>query len=154
MIMSISDIIEKFILNSIGEDEYISISRNQLAEYFNCVPSQINYVLTTRFTLDKGFVVESKRGGGGYINIVRVDEDKIKYLNSLISGYELRDLSIIRAKQILERLAKEKLITKRESDIINSGLSDKALLVPDSIKKQVRANILRNILNEILKSIE
>ena len=151
--MSISDIIEQFILKSIGDDDYLSISRNQLADYFNCVPSQINYVLTTRFTIDKGFLIESKRGGGGYINIVRVPEDKIKYITSLVNEENFYELSQNRAKQILERLSEEDILTKRESDIIFSGISDRALLVPDTIKKQVRANILKSILNEILKNI-
>lgn len=150
--MSISDIIEQFILDSIGKDEVLSISRNQLAEYFNCVPSQINYVLTTRFTLDKGYIIESKRGGGGCINIQKVSEDKIIYITSLLgSGFD--NISAGRTKQILQRLSMEEIITQRECDIINAALSDKALMVPDSIKPQVRANILRNVLTEILKNL-
>lgn len=152
--MSISDIIEQFILESIGEDEFISISRNQLADYFNCVPSQINYVLATRFTLDKGFIVESKRGGGGYIIISRLPEDdNIKYLTSLINSDTLRHLTQFQAEQILDRLLAGKLINERERKILSSALADKALLVPDSIKQGVRANILRNIMVEILKNM-
>jgi len=152
--MSISDIIEQFILDSIGDDEFISISRNQLADYFKCVPSQINYVLATRFTLDRGFIVESKRGGGGYIIISRLPEDdNIKYITSLINSGSLQQLSQIQADQILDRLQAGKLINAREKSILSSALSDKALLVPDSIKPSVRANILKNILIEILKNI-
>ena len=62
---NISDIIENYILDKMGRNGSIELSRNVLAEYFNCVPSQINYVLATRFTLDRGFSKESKRGGGG-----------------------------------------------------------------------------------------
>lgn len=152
--MSISDIIEQFILDSIGDDEFISISRNQLADFFKCVPSQINYVLATRFTLDRGFIVESKRGGGGYIIISRLPEDdNIKYITSLINSVSLQQLSQIQADQILDRLQAGKLINAREKSILSSALSDKALLVPDSIKPSVRANILKNILIEILKNI-
>ncbi len=152
--MSISDIIEQFILDSIGDDEFISISRNQLADFFKCVPSQINYVLATRFTLDRGFIVESKRGGGGYIIISRLPEDdNIKYITSLINSGSLQQLSQIQADQILDRLQAGKLINAREKSILSSALSDKALLVPDSIKPSVRANILKNILIEILKNI-
>ena len=152
--MSISDIIEQFILDSIGDDEFISISRNQLADFFKCVPSQINYVLATRFTLDRGFIVESKRGGGGYIIISRPPEDdNIKDITSLINSVSLQQLSQIQADQILDRLQAGKLINAREKSILSSALSDKALLVPDSIKPSVRANILKNILIEILKNI-
>ncbi len=152
--MSISDIIEQFILDSIGDDEFISISRNQLADFFKCVPSQINYVLATRFTLDRGFIVESKRGGGGYIIISRLPEDdNINYITSLINSSSLQQLSQIQADQILDRLQAGKLINAREKSILSSALSDKALLVPDSIKPSVRANILKNILIEILKNI-
>ena len=66
---SISDIIEKFILDNLGESDEIDISRNELANFFSCAPSQINYVLETRFTVDRGFVKESKRGGGGFVII-------------------------------------------------------------------------------------
>ncbi|NLK17946.1 MAG: CtsR family transcriptional regulator [Clostridiales bacterium] len=152
--MSISDIIEQFILDSIGDDEFISISRNQLADFFKCVPSQINYVLATRFTIDKGFIVESKRGGGGYIIISRLpDEDNIKYITSLVNNGFLQQLSQIQADQILDRLLASNLINARERKILSSAFSDKALLVPDSIKPSVRANILKNILVEILKNI-
>lgn len=152
--MSISDIIEQFILSSIGDDEFISISRNQLADYFNCVPSQINYVLSTRFTLDKGFIVESKRGGGGYIVISRLPEDdNIKYLSSLINSDSIKQMTQFQAEQILDRLQSGKLIGARERKILSSVLSDKALLVPGSIKTSVRANILKNILVELLKNM-
>lgn len=67
----LSDVIEKFIKDMIrnSEDSQLQIVRNELANYFNCSPSQINYVLTTRFTIDKGYFIENKRGGGGCIII-------------------------------------------------------------------------------------
>ena len=61
---NISDIIERFLLDSLEKSDRISISRNELADYFDCAPSQINYVLSTRFTLDRGYIIESRRGGG------------------------------------------------------------------------------------------
>ena len=62
---NLSDIIEEFILNTIGSDDTLNLSRNELANFFNVSPSQINYVLSTRFTIDRGYLTESKRGGGG-----------------------------------------------------------------------------------------
>ncbi len=70
---NISDIIEQFILKSLGEDDSVDISRNELANFFSCAPSQINYVLETRFTVDRGFVKESRRGGGGFIKISKIN---------------------------------------------------------------------------------
>ena len=67
-----SEQIEKFIIATLGDNDSIDITRNSLAEYFSCVPSQINYVLETRFTVDRGYVVESKRGGGGFVKISKI----------------------------------------------------------------------------------
>ena len=71
---NISDLIESFLIDLFGDESSIYISRNELAQYFNCAPSQINYVLSTRFTLDKGFAIESRRGGGGYVTLVRLSD--------------------------------------------------------------------------------
>ena len=71
--MRMSDIIEKFIKELFNEKDSIEIQRNELAEYFNCVPSQINYVISTRFSPERGYYVESRRGGGGNIKIKRID---------------------------------------------------------------------------------
>lgn len=150
--MSISDIIEQFILDSIGDEEILSISRNGLAEYFNCVPSQINYVLSTRFTIDKGFIIESKRGGGGCINIVRINKDKNKYISTLITD-DFNDISEQRAKHILQKLVSDNIITQREGDLIYSSISDKTLIISHNIKNQVRANMFKSILRCILKDL-
>ena len=79
--MTISDIIEKFLIDMIGTtDGSIEIQRNELANHFNCVPSQINYVITTRFNTERGYEVESRRGGGGYIKIRKVMINKSSYI--------------------------------------------------------------------------
>ncbi len=70
--MRVSDLIEEFIKDLFDENEYIEIQRNDLAQQFNCVPSQINYVISTRFKPSQGYYVESKRGGGGCIKIKRL----------------------------------------------------------------------------------
>jgi transcriptional regulator CtsR len=111
-------------------------------------------VLSTRFTLDKGFIVESKRGGGGYINIIRVYGDNKNYIRALLDQEDLNDISVLRAKQILQKLCFEGIITDRESEIIFSSISDKSLIVPENIKNRVRANILRNVLTCILKDVK
>ena len=82
----ISDIIAQFINDMIEEEEdkEVIIQRNELADKFNCAPSQINYVLMTRFTIDRGYYIDSKKGGGGYVQITKISSDKKKYIKSLI----------------------------------------------------------------------
>ena len=77
---SISDVIEQFILQALADDDLLQLSRNDLATFFSCAPSQINYVLSTRFTPEKGFMIESKRGGGGCINLIRLNDEKANVL--------------------------------------------------------------------------
>ena len=87
--MSSSDMIEDCIKQLFTEeDEYIEIQRNDLAEQFNCVPSQINYVISTRFKPSQGYYVESKRGGGGCIRIKKVNITKSNYLMHIITSIE------------------------------------------------------------------
>lgn len=147
---NISDIIEQFILKSLGDDESVDISRNELANFFSCAPSQINYVLETRFTLDKGFVKESKRGGGGYIKISKINVEDDNYMNNLILESVGDELSYKRLTQILFKLRNEKIISKRESEIISSSLSEQSLSMPFNIKDSIRAKAFKNILSCLL----
>jgi len=122
---NISDIIEQFILKTLGDDDSVDISRNELANFFSCAPSQINYVLGTRFTLDRGFVKESRRGGGGYIKITRIKVDDDNYMNNLILESVGEELSAKRLGQILLKLKDESIIRsmrliKNCTEIINT----------------------------------
>ena len=83
---TISDVIENFILSTLGTNNDLNLSRNELAGYFNCAPSQINYVLTTRFNLNRGFIIQSQRGGGGYIRIVRIKDFDDNYIHKVIDS--------------------------------------------------------------------
>ena len=148
---NISDIIEQFILKSLGDDGVVEISRNDLASFFSCVPSQINYVLETRFTMDRGFIKESRRGGGGYIRISKVPINEDTYVNSLIMESIGDELTEKRANQILDKLEDEQILSKRERLIVSAGLSDVALQKPFSFKDKLRANIFKNILMYILR---
>ena len=151
---NISDIIEEFILKSLGEDSFVDISRNELANFFSCANSQINYVLDTRFTMDKGFIKESHRGGGGYIRISKVPINEESYVNSLIFESIGEELTYKRLCQILDRLTNENILKSREKLIISACLSDKALAMPFSFKDRLRANQFKNILMYILKDKE
>ena len=149
--MTISDIIEQFILNCIGSENEINISRNQLAEHFNCVPSQINYVLSTRFGIENGFITESRRGGGGSITIIKIQQKSDGYIMELLKSGDMLGISFMRCGQIISRLLNDGVITERESRIMMSAVSDKALMVDDKIKDGVRARIFKNMLSQLVK---
>lgn len=151
---NISDIIEQFILKAIGDDMSVDISRNELANFFSCAPSQINYVLETRFTVDRGFIKESRRGGGGYIKISKINIEDDKYINNLILESVGDELSYKRLIQILYKLTDEKVISKREASIISASLSDDSLAMPFTIKDSLRAKAFKNVLTTLLMSKE
>ena len=150
MSKTISDVIEEFIMNSLDDGQFIELSRNDLAKFFSCVPSQINYVLNTRFTVNRGFVVESQRGGGGYIKVLRVQDNNNNFLNNVLNRC-MQPLSIIEANQIINQMHERKLITAREANIIKGAISPKALNNPINMDNVLRANILKQVIIELIK---
>ena len=151
---NISDIIEEFILKTLGDDKFIDISRNELASFFRCANSQINYVLDTRFTMDRGFIKESHRGGGGFIRISKVSMADDGYVSNLILESIGDELTEKRLNQILDRLKREEVITPRELEIISCGFSDLSLSMPFTFKDKIRASGFKNVLMCILKDKE
>lgn len=151
---NISDVIEQFLLHLLDDGDTVSISRNELANYFSCAPSQINYVLTTRFTPARGYVVESRRGGGGFINLVRLGEDRDEILDELRNLPISEGLSFAKAAQILERLAEEEIVTPKEARLLASVMSDKALVAPAVAKDGLRAGMMRSVATVLLKEKE
>jgi transcriptional regulator CtsR len=147
----ISDIIEEFILEQLQDTEFINLSRNELANFFNCAPSQINYVLSTRFTEPKGFIIESHRGGGGYIKLTRVNLDKNDYIRNLISCTLALDIDYPTSLQILNNLIEMNIIDECCAEILSFAISPKSLSMPLKIENKQRANILKNVLVNILK---
>lgn len=150
MSKTISDVIEEFIMASMDEDSFIELSRNDLAKFFACVPSQINYVLNTRFTVNRGFVVESQRGGGGYIKVLRVQDNNSNFLKNALNICS-EPLTIVQGNQLLEQLEHRKLITKREMHLIKSAISVKSLNNPINIADRIRSNILEQVIIETMK---
>ncbi len=147
--MKISDIIENFIVETMGDDNSVELSRNELAEYFSCAPSQINYVLSTRFTLEKGYVIDSRRGGGGYIKIQKVNSDNV--LQDIIVNAIGKELSLQRAHHITDRLLNEKVINDREAEIIKCMVADHTMMVPKNILDAIRASTMKQIVGILLK---
>ena len=147
---TISDIIEEFIMSSLDDDQFIELSRNDLAKFFSCVPSQINYVLNTRFTVNRGFVVESQRGGGGYIKVVRVQDNNSNFLKNALEICS-QPISVLQANQLLEHMKTRNLITTREMELIKSAISPKSLNNPINIDNKLRANIMQQVIIETMK---
>lgn len=149
--MSASDIIEKFLLDTLGDELSVNFNRNELASYFSVAPSQINYVLATRFTPERGYIIESRRGGGGSITLIRVSESADDVLMSYIDKTLADGIDFTRACQIIERLTEEKIFTKSEAQLITSAITDKALLAPTVAKNKLRGSILKSVLLETIK---
>lgn len=148
---NISDVIEAFLLDTIGSSPSVIISRNELANYFACAPSQINYVLSTRFTPDRGFIIESRRGGGGSITLVRIKNSPESLLREILQLPPNTGLTAQRAAQIVDRMRSEGLVTANEARLITAALGDKALVAPAVAKDGLRVGILKGIAAELLK---
>lgn len=149
---SISDVIEQFILSAMADDDLLQLSRNDLATFFSCAPSQINYVLSTRFTPEKGFIIESKRGGGGCINLIRLNEEKSDVLKSIYDYLcEEGVLEYNKFLHILQRLEADGILSKEECNILKIAMSDKALANPINITQRLRAQMFKEIILNISK---
>lgn len=150
----LSDAIEHFIKELMEEDKQIEVKRNELAQHFGCAPSQINYVLATRFSVDHGYIIESRRGGGGYVRIVRMTQDaNDNMLETLLKrvGTSIDEES---ANAIIACLHERKLITRREALLMRSAVAKNALQLPVSAKDVLRASVLRNLLAQVFRNLE
>ena len=143
--MRISDVIEDFIKDMLEDDDLAIIQRNDLAEHFNCVPSQINYVISTRFTPMQGYYVESSRGGGGCIKIRKVNITHSDYImhiiNSIGNSITAKELEIF-VKNFLDY----NIINEKEAKLIKAATSDNVLNLPKETKDNLRARIFKNML--------
>ena len=129
-----SDIIEEFIKNLLNEtDGVIEIRRNELADYFNCVPSQINYVISTRFGPDQGYYVESKRGGGGCIKIRKINITKSNYLMHIITNIGDK-ISSNEVDIFVNNFLNYKIISEKDARLLKAATSDNVLSIPLDIK--------------------
>lgn len=146
---NMSDIIEAYIKKILNAEEQVEIRRNEMADRFNCVPSQINYVINTRFTQQQGYLVESKRGGGGYIRIMKVKLlDQAELLDKLISivGDSITQKD---AYAIIQNLYNRKIITKREGNLMLAVLNKSVLHYAGENEKDMRAVLLKTLLNSL-----
>ncbi|MDP4092313.1 MAG: CtsR family transcriptional regulator [Bacillota bacterium] len=148
----LSDLIEAFIKQLMDDmDGSIEIQRNELANQFNCVPSQINYVIDTRFTSERGYYVESRRGGGGHIRIKRVNIGNTgSYLMHIVNAIG-GSISQQSAEAFINNFMDYEVVSSREGLILRAAVSDKVLVgIPTQVKDLIRASILKNMLTSLL----
>lgn len=150
----LSDMIEEFIKELLADcaPEAVEIRRNELAAQFHCVPSQINYVIDTRFSEEKGYFVESRRGGGGCIRIYRMQFDKKDnhYFMHVIAGIGAC-LSQNDARIFIRNFFEYNVITEREARLLEAAVSDKMLYaVPQEERDQYRAALLKHMLTALV----
>ncbi|KIO61395.1 hypothetical protein B4064_0108 [Caldibacillus thermoamylovorans] len=145
---NISDIIEEYLkqILEMSEEEILEIKRSEIANKFQCVPSQINYVINTRFTLERGYLVESKRGGGGYIRIIKVRPNSKKHLIDQLFAIIGNQIPQSSATDIINRLRKEGVINEREEKIMLSALDRSVIYLDLPERDLIRARILKAML--------
>ncbi|WP_390622177.1 CtsR family transcriptional regulator [Bacillus tuaregi] len=151
MVRNISDIIENYLKQvlEMSEKDLVEIKRNEIADKFQCVPSQINYVINTRFTIEKGYVVESKRGGGGYIRIMKVQSyDHADLIDQLMNLIHAR-VTQSSAEDVIFRIVDEGIITDREARIMLSVIDRSVLYIDLPHRDELRARMLKAMLQTL-----
>lgn len=149
--MRISDEITAYILRMLEQtDGEAELKRNLLAEELGCVPSQINYVLTSRFTPEQGYIVESRRGGGGYIRIHRVRYNAAQTALMHIVNSVGDTLSPATANAILQNLVDRRVVTEDSARLMGAALSDKAYRgVAVTDRDRLRAALMKQMLTTL-----
>ena len=144
--MRLSDMLTQYIMEMIESEGNAEIKRNELADRFGCVPSQINYVLTSRFTPEQGYIIESRRGGGGYIRITRVMGDKSSALMHIVNSIGA-ELDNITSEIMIKNLLSSSIISSEAARLMLTAGADRTLqgVVP-SQRDRVRASIYKNML--------
>lgn len=147
--MKLSDIIEEYILDIMSESDFAELKRSELATRFNCVPSQINYVISTRFIPELGFYVESRRGGGGYIKISKVNIEESDYISKIMEKSHKLSQSVIDV--YLNDFIRYNVLDLKTANLIKVAVSDKSLNNVDKLKRDyVRADIFKNIIINLI----
>lgn len=152
--MSLVRRIEEYLKSLLLNREVIEIQRNELAEFFNCVPSQINYVLSTRFTPNQGYLVESRRGGGGYVRIVKISWDDLPHYVMKNVFAELEEESGLdqgSAEGILNRFLEENLLTKREYSLLKAIISRETLALDLPERDIIRGKIMQAVITTLCR---
>lgn len=149
---NVSEIIEMYLKQILQQspDGVVEIQRNELADQFDCVPSQINYVISTRFTLEKGYIVESKRGGGGYIRIQRIELNSHGAVLDHIFQTLGSHIDQSASEGLLYQLEEGDFITSREAALMKAAISREVLAFKLPLRDELRAKILKAMLISLL----
>ena len=146
---SMSDVIEAYLKEILASRSTVEIKRSDIAERFDCVPSQINYVINTRFTQEHGYMVESKRGGGGYIRILKVevidDAHTLEEMAALIGSA----ITYRNATTIINTLLEDEIIDQREAILMFSMIDPEFLSGLSTQEDELRAMLLRQMLMQL-----
>ncbi|AME06691.1 transcriptional regulator CtsR [Bacillus velezensis] len=148
---NISDIIEQYLKQVLDQNgkEILEIKRSEIADKFQCVPSQINYVINTRFTSERGYIVESKRGGGGYIRIIKVKmNNEVVLINNIISQIHTH-LSQAASDDIILRLLEDGVISEREAKMMVSVMDRSVLYIDLPERDELRARMMKAMLTSL-----
>ncbi len=145
--MRMSDLVAQYILNMLeAQDGSAEIQRNELAGSLGCVPSQINYVITSRFTPEQGYIVESRRGGGGYIRISRVKMDKSTAVMHIVNSIG-DHLDRASAEAMLKNMLQQDMMELQTAKVIAAALSDRTLRSVEPVKRdELRASLFKHMI--------
>ncbi len=150
---SLVDQIENYIkrLLDLSEDQCVEVRRADLAEIFMCVPSQINYVLEKRFSRASGYYIETRRGGGGYIRIMKLDFEGDADISALLDQTKAKRVTKEAADHLIQRLFAEDLLTKREAVILRSIMDSDTLDLEQEDEEYLRGRMMRWVLIHLLR---
>lgn len=150
--MRMSDIVTSYILSMLDEqDGNAEIKRNELASVLGCVPSQINYVITSRFTPEQGYIVESRRGGGGYIRITRINTTRENAVMHIVNSIG-NSLDSASANIMISNMLSRSIIDENTAYLMATATSDSVYReVPYQYRDALRASIFKNMLLSIIK---
>jgi transcriptional regulator CtsR len=151
---SLSDKIGRYLKQLLTEKKAVKIQRSKLARKFDCVPSQINYVLDTRFTQDKGYIVKSQRGGSGYIKIIKIEITSEEEIINRLSKRIGNKIDQQRAYNIIDRLWEQEIIDSFQKTLFKSVLDRQTLRLTPQIRDRIRARLLKSILESLLRKEE
>ncbi|MCL6549117.1 MAG: CtsR family transcriptional regulator [Alicyclobacillus sp.] len=152
MSLTLADAIEAYLLRLVGNADKaeLAVSRRKLADRFRCSPSQINYVLETRFTPERGFVIRSRRGGGGHILIVQVNFDDRADMFTHIYRQAARGLTPTQAVHLVRFLGSKGVITSREARLMESALDSSYAGLPDETDRALRGRLMQAMLSALM----
>ena len=150
---SLASRIERYIKDLMAENDTncLELKRNELAQIFTCVPSQINYVLETRFRDEQGYHVVSRRGAGGCFQIIRLEVTDNSEVKQLIDRVSHSDMTRQTAEGLLNRLLEEDFISKNEYMLLNAAISPDSLSLAGKQENALRAQLMKNILITLLR---